>query len=855
MKNVSKLLVACVAVAATMPAADAIPARKKAVAVTAENGVELMLTPHGDETFHYYTDGAGRRYLPDATGRAVEATDARIAERFAATAPLRAKRRSWSSPTYPRTGSPRVPVILVQFADRAFSFDADAFRRMMNEPGYSDYGAGGSAADYFAENSCGVFTPQFDVYGPVTLSGKVADYGTNDAYGNDALAHTMVVEACRALDAEVDFSQYDEDGDGMADIVYVYYAGYGENDGGASTTVWPHTSSLSAKGTSLTLDGVSINSYSCSNELQNGYGRTLTGIGTFCHEYTHVLGFPDLYATVNTDRDCWTPDAWTLMDQGSYNNSSRTPAAYTAYERMSMGWLVPTDATGDALAQLPSIAANRALKVATSESDTEYFLIEYRARTGWDAYVPGEGLLVWHIDYDDNIWNANTVNNNPDHLRVRLIPADGLWKDNERPGIAFRSGDIALTPWIGTAAATLAVGQAPAGYMGVKINGGRAALAVPAGLAPTEVRDKEATFEWDAVEGASGYMVTVTDEWGSPVAGMTNMLTAATRLTVAGLQPSTGYAVKVAATAGASMGADCAAAEFTTDEPGLSFTRPDAPTISGVTGTSFEISWAAHPGAERYLLNAWRVVDGDDEAEVCDFSDGLDLPEGWTTTCTSTFAVASYCGASKPSLVMANNGEYLQSPACAADIRTLSFYTRGRNTDSGAKLRIETLRDGSWTQFKTIDVSADASTPTFDLSGGCKGVRITFVNPSARGTVMIDDVALGFGKKQVNEYALRDHEVKDATSYTLGNLRTGSEYFVTLRAADSHDVSLESEAARVTTDGSLGIVSAETATGDVTVTDLAGRVVATGAPGVERSLPAGIYIVKSKGSVQKTIIF
>ncbi len=871
MKYASKMLLVAMAVLAGISDAGAIPARKRPINVISESGTTLSLIPCGDETFHYYADASGRRYFLDGNGKAVEASSEAFCGRYEATAPLRAKKLSWSSPTYPRTGSPRVPVILVQFADRAFSFGADDFRRMMSEPGYSDYGAGGSAADYFSDNSCGVFTPQFDVYGPVTLSGTVADYGGNDPYGNDANAHLMVKEACEALDGEVDFSEYDEDGDGMADIVYIYYAGFGENDGGPSSTVWPHTSSLAGKGVSLTLDGVSINSYSCSNELQNGYGRTLTGIGTFCHEYTHVLGFPDLYATMpSADRDYWTPDAWTLMDQGSYNNSSRTPAAYTAYERMSMGWLQPTEAAGDALAQLPPIAANRAVKVAVSESDNEYFLVEYRAKEGWDAYVPGEGLLVWHIDYDDAVWNANTVNNNPDHLRVRLIPADGLWADNERPGVAFTSGSISLTPWLGKASAALSVGQSPEGYMGVKINAGARALRSPAGLVATEVRDKEASFEWQAVEGASHYLVTVTDQWSGPVGGLTNVVAESPSVTIYGLLPQTAYKIKVAPAAGASLGADCAALDFETDVPGLSFSRPAAPWIESVTGSSFTIRWAAHPGAERYLLNAWRVVDGDNVADVCDFSNGLDLPEGWTTTCSSTFAVASYCGESKPSLVMANNGEYVQSPVYASDALTLSFYSRSRNTDATVKLRVDALADGSWKTAGTVDASLSAITPSVSLPAGTKSVRITLVNPSAKGSVMIDDISLAFGKEQVREYALHDHEVAGVTTYDLSGLQPSSEYFVTLRAADSHDVSLESEAAVATTDNSLGIAQANavgtviktdgrsvsvSAAGLITVSDLSGRVLATADGTLSAHLPApGIYLVKTGTGVSKIVI-
>lgn len=862
MKIARNLLATATAILLTIPPTGAVPARKQTRAYITDSGETVSLTAYGDETFHYLEAEDGKRYFLSEAGIATPADSVEFHKKFESTAHLRAMKRSWSNPTYPRTGSPKVPVILVQFTDRAFSFGKDDFSRMMNEHGYSDYGAGGSAADYFADNSCGVFTPQFDVYGPVTLGGPIADYGTNDAYGNDANAHLMVAEACRALDDQIDFSDYDEDGDGMADIIYVFYAGFGENDGGSSSTVWPHTSSLAGKGVSLTLDGVSINSYSCSNELQNGYGRTLTGIGTFCHEYTHVLGFPDLYATMAAERYGWTPDAWTLMDQGSYNNNSRTPAAYTAYERMSMGWLTPVEATGNALAMLPPIDSNRALRVSTDASDDEFFLIEHRARQGWDAYLPGEGLLVWHIDYDPGIWNANTVNNNPDHLRVRLIPADGLWADNERPGIAFRNGTIELPAWIGNPLSALSIDRTEAGYIGVSVNAGAEPLASPQSVSATEIRDKEATFGWQPVDGATRYIVTVTDCDGRYLADMTNMPSATPSATITGLQPETLYNIRVAAcTDGADMGKDCGDVAFTTDIPGLSFTRPEMPELTALGHDSFSIGWQPYSGAEYYLLNVWRDTDGPALKDVCGFDNGLDLPEGWKTTCSSTFAVQSYCGESKPSIVMANHGEYVESPEYSGDITSISFYIRGRNTDESASLLTEGMTESGWTTIATTAVTTSVQTPEMTLPQGVKAIRITLSNTSAKGTAMLDDVELTFGKETVRDYVLHDFEVRDATSHTLSSLEPECEYFVTLRAADSHDISLESETASITTGPASGIQGDTTLTSadddsSYVVTDAAGRVVATGSGDIKNlPLPSpGIYLVKKGSAVKKIAI-
>lgn len=171
-------------------------------------------------------------------------------------------------------------VILVQYSDVKFSCadPHDYFSRMLNEQGFADLGGTGSARDFFMENSQGKFIPQFDVYGPVTLSKPMSYYGGNTAAGDDRHPDEMVVEACRLLDGEVDFSQYDRDGDGFIDNVFVFYAGRGENSGGGPDTVWPHSADIMDWDTTpYMFDGVRFNRYGCTNEVTRE-GRT-EGVG------------------------------------------------------------------------------------------------------------------------------------------------------------------------------------------------------------------------------------------------------------------------------------------------------------------------------------------------------------------------------------------------------------------------------------------------------------------------------------------------------------------------------------------------------------------------------------------------
>lgn len=338
--------------------------------------------------------------------------------------------------SFPSYGEQKAIAILVQFTNKSFTIDNphDYFYRMLNEENFSDYGATGSAKDYFVSNSAGQFVPDFDVYGPVTLPNTYAYYGANDWWGNDQHPEEMAIHACQILDDEVDFSQYDRDGDGMVDNIYIFYAGYGEADGGASNTVWPHSWDItSATSVPYIFDGVRINHYACSNEMQY-YGNVPDGIGTFVHEFCHVLGLPDLYATSYTS--AFTPGSYEVLDSGSYNNNSRTPPNLSAFSRYALDWMIPTPLTEKNVELEPISESNKAYIVKT-EKENEYFLIENRQKQGSDAYIPGHGMLVWHIDYVPSVWRSNTVNNNASHQYVDLEEADNRKTESTRAGDAF----------------------------------------------------------------------------------------------------------------------------------------------------------------------------------------------------------------------------------------------------------------------------------------------------------------------------------------------------------------------------------------------------------------------------------
>lgn len=331
---------------------------------------------------------------------------------------------------FPTIGTQKVLVILVEFSDVKFKTpDAhNYFDKQLNGRQYTEHDLTGSCYDYYSEASFGQFQPQFDCYGPITLTRPQAYYGGNDVYGNDLHPREMVVEACNMLAYQgVSFKQYDNNNDGRVDNVFVYYAGRGEATGGGANTIWPHSwscASLSPKYGSGD-EAVTLDSYACTNELVIRNNALATdAIGTFCHEFGHVLGLPDLYST-DYSNDA-NPDSWTLMCSGSYNDNSRTPPTLSSFERGCLGWLNPIVLQEEGTFVLnPDIQKTNQAYLIPTANPNEFFLLENRLMDRWDMFVPAEGMLVWHIDYNPEIWNYNAVNNDGSHQYVDIVEAHG----------------------------------------------------------------------------------------------------------------------------------------------------------------------------------------------------------------------------------------------------------------------------------------------------------------------------------------------------------------------------------------------------------------------------------------------
>lgn len=467
----------------------AVPADPTPTTVTQPDGSQLTIALHGDEFYHFTTtadgytvvrnqlggytyatlDDAGRlvvtatmahnpeqrtkaeRTLLDQTGKYLRST-ASVAESRAKRA--RAQGGSRIKPIdYKKF---RGLVILVNFTDKKFerSDAVQFYNRMLNERHYTGYvnedGSEnpygkytGSVRDYYYDNSMGKFDPCFDVVGPVDV-----DYASTDMHSASEDARSILAAAAAKADSIVNFADYDTDHNRRVDMVYFIVAGHGANvSGNDANLLWPHKWQF----TGISLDNVMLDKYACSTELQGRQNTDiLDGIGTICHEFTHVLGLPDLYDT-NYEVDGLSnhPGPWDVMASGSYLNRSRTPCGFSSWERYTLGFLNPTRIDADTTYTLNALNSDNEACLLPSLDKREFFMLENRQRHGWDAYLPWHGMIVVRVDSTEE-W-GNRVNTDPHHNHYELLRAGNSYRgtqtDDPYPGtMGIRAITNSTTP-------------------------------------------------------------------------------------------------------------------------------------------------------------------------------------------------------------------------------------------------------------------------------------------------------------------------------------------------------------------------------------------------------------------------
>ena len=332
------------------------------------------------------------------------------------------------------TGSEVILTILINFNDTTnSSTHTPAF---FNDLMYN--ASTNSLNKYFKDNSYNLFCVTGNTTSKFyTASYSEAYYGTYEfeyksGYGNTL---DLALEALKAADADIDFTDYDQNNDGDVDHVLIVHAGKDDaNDAdGTGPSGDPQMWSHAVHGTGFTdkFDGKNVTDYTMLSEDDP--------VGVFVHEFGHDLGLPDLYDTdYTTDGGC---GFWELMASGSWNNGGKTPSQLGAWCKKELGWLAPTLINVDTEGlNAKRVEDNQtAFKIIVNNTNNEYFLVENRQKTGWDASLPGSGLLIWHV-------NESAYDNDND--KYRLVDLEE-WDNDDYPREStdsWKSNATGMTP-------------------------------------------------------------------------------------------------------------------------------------------------------------------------------------------------------------------------------------------------------------------------------------------------------------------------------------------------------------------------------------------------------------------------
>ena len=426
----------------------AVPAKRGWQTRTQADGTQIEVQVLGDEFYHYMINRDGKQ-VREVNGMYVEVGEAPTPAVAKARRAKGVARRQRKDVGVTPNLAPKGVVILVNFSNKSMQsgHTQATFDELCNSEHCTVNSGYPSAREYFKSQSNGAYAPQFDVFGPVTLSRNVAYYGTDnpgDDEGDDQHATDAVVEGCILANEQfsINWANYDSDNDGYVDFVYVIFAGKGQADGGTSETIWPHNWSVEEarqygyctySADECKVGGKKLDNYAISGEMS---GNALGGIGTLCHEFGHVMGLPDLYDTSygTNYENSLTPNDWNIMDGGSYNADGHCPPNYDPWEKEFFGWHTSINlgnegqnvtlyANGTENYQAYQINASGDY-VSPTTSGVRYY-IENRQAQGWDAPLTGHGMLIWKVNFNSSKWESNEPNNTANNPYYTVVSATG----------------------------------------------------------------------------------------------------------------------------------------------------------------------------------------------------------------------------------------------------------------------------------------------------------------------------------------------------------------------------------------------------------------------------------------------
>lgn len=803
MKKISALISA--ALIGTM-ATNAIPAKRVYRTLTQPDGTTITVMPVGDEHAHYFVTSDGVAMTKDNDGFLHPANKEMINALTSHAKERRISRRTETSPgsradistgskyhglghfseDFPRTGKIKVLVFLVEYTDVKFKTPdpKNYFSRQLNQEGFSENKGTGSARDYFLAQSGGLFDPEFEVLGPIKLAHDMAYYGANDYWGNDQAPEQMVIEAVKAMDGQIDYSQYDFNNDGKIDNVFVIYAGYGEADYDDENTVWPHNFEIRNGGT---YDGKRLYGYTCANEIAPD--GVPNGIGTFVHEFSHVLGLPDLY-NISNPYDTSTPSEYDVMDYGPYVNDGRTPPSYSAVERNAMGWMFPEEfSTAESYSLEPLSESNEAYIIPTNK-DNEFFMVENRQKIGWDKYLPGHGMLIWHVTFNQSVWDSNNPSGSKP-VGVDLVEAGGS-ANSRNPAI------MAKYPFPGTAnVKSFTADTTPAlkandgsrinfpitnivesnGIISFDMLGGRIEFDTPEAPVLNATDKGTIVVSWSPIERALDYQLNVTCE-GKPFGYYTDYNVGnVTEHTISGIDSELDYAVSMRALNG-NYYSEYSPEAFIT-APIVDFIyrtvkNPEAET----TGNTATLRWNTLTDAVAYAITVESETEGGTESETHGFgsNDELIIPNGWewngTTSDVYRSSAPNLFGNDAPSLKFAKDARILTSDIYESEITNIKFWmvASGASSQSTSTFVLQTRADSDseWSDIYTVSNlnQYNSKGQSFDVDVPVGMHQLRFLYNKNIGNAGLDDVTVTTISRKYDKIMDRTN-VGNVLSYNL----------------------------------------------------------------------------------------
>ena len=752
--------------------AVAIPADPSPKQVRQADGKVVTVRMYGDEFWHQLFTDDGQRVRWNPTTQMLELdprTEAdyqKAMQKRQAVQQRYAKTSEGGSPKgrfklrmndFPTTGKSKSLVFLIEFSDTKFtSIDdpKDYYTRMLNERGFTwSNGADGSAMDFYDQSSNYQFDHEYVVVGPITLDHEATWYGSDDQ-GTDFRAGQMVVDACKKVDDEIDFTDYDYDNDGYVDNIYLFYAGIGQaTHPNAVDYIWPHSADLDSDwNITIEHDGKKIRHYATSNELRYTNDGSLIplGIGVFVHEFGHVLGLMDHY-DVSYSPVNYNIGIWDTMAGGSYNDNMNRPPLFSAFERGELGWLDYTELTigADSVNVLQPLTSHFSLLTSPKAyrwsvpgtNGREFFVLENRQQVGFDASLPGHGLVVWHIDIDTLAWQRNILNVTYGHPRVGIVCADRAESDATRAGDPF-PGTSGVTQFdfeaweAGHMFSFDDVVEHEDGLVEFLLAGTAYKMPQPEEITFVDVQDSSFQFTWAEVQGAQYYLVSVKHGNDYLDGYQEQWFDEPTAITISGVPERETFTVSVQAVRG-NYFSEWTTQTITTAETPFSRRRPANPTATDATADGFTARWDAVEGADDYLVTLFENSFGNALHTMgYDFTDKADgLPALWATSSSTYYSVNGYYGAASPSLRFSRNDDFIEIAWPEALIRQLQFWVR--SSSSTGRLHVEQWQDGDWQTKQSLDLSNEATTVKVSLDGA-ERVRLRYERAS--GYVAIDDI-------------------------------------------------------------------------------------------------------------------